>query len=116
MKKTPNAYIRYRNDAIDIDRNIKMSEHSKVTGKSWQSEDSLLKNKFFFEYEKDLVKREIASGGNGYTEKTLDQDGEITFVNEFPKPRQTRSRKKKCTTNYNRIFKKYTINTDFLQE
>src|SRR5436190_20445490 len=90
--RSPNAYLIFRNDSIDLERKRKMSEHSKITASEWKGESDVNKRKFYQIAEKVAIEREAASGKKGRTEKFFEQYGDIAFVNEVPR-KKTKSRR-----------------------
>src|ERR1044071_2075440 len=99
LKKPVNAYLQYRNDVIKP--GFTMSQHSKITGQKWKNITSLDRRKYYHTAAKDAIKKEA---GNGLTDKTFYQDGgKFAFIIETPK-----------NTKEERIFEKYTQNTDYI--
>jgi hypothetical protein len=84
MTKSANAYLQYRKANINHERKLKMILHSKITGSGWKNESDSRRRKFFQAAAKEAVEKEMASGGNGITEKSFEQFGNIAFVNEMP--------------------------------
>ncbi|GBB93602.1 hypothetical protein RclHR1_00220036 [Rhizophagus clarus] len=80
-----NAFIfYYREDNINHESKLKMTDHSRLIAPKWKDESDSCKRKYYQAAAKDYVEKEMASGGNGTTVKSFEQFGNIAFVNEMP--------------------------------
>ncbi|CAG8542210.1 14566_t:CDS:2 [Funneliformis mosseae] len=83
-KKAANAYFQYRNSTIDPENKSQMRDHSRDSASGWKNQDDSQRIPFFQAAAKDAVEKEVASGGNGFTQKSFEQCGKFAFVNETP--------------------------------
>ncbi|RIA83555.1 hypothetical protein C1645_809164 [Glomus cerebriforme] len=112
MPRVANAYLQFRKCTINPKNKRKMTVHSKFTGTEWNKLSDYERRKFYQVSAKEALKKEAASGRNGFTKKSFEQCGIFAFINEFP----IQSGKVDIDTNCEEnIFERYTINTDYIE-
>ncbi|CAG8542271.1 14569_t:CDS:1 [Funneliformis mosseae] len=84
MSKSPNAFLYFRNEKIDLTQERTMVEHSRIAGPKWNELGEKGKRKYYHIAEEAKIRKETETGIQLPVERTFVHGNDYSFVIETP--------------------------------